>query len=159
MKKIIAIDFDGVLFTEAYPAVGMPIAPNINRAKNERANGAVLILWTCREGKELADAVAACKAVGLEFDYVNENAAELKEAFGTDPRKIAATEYWDDKKCVHGALFMNDMVNVVRCRYCEFWTGNAGNEYGGCRAWSQNIEHPEAIVKFDGFCNFAVKKD
>ena len=54
MKKIIAIDFDGVLFTEAYPAVGMPIAPNINRAKNERANGAVLILWTCREGKELA---------------------------------------------------------------------------------------------------------
>ena len=87
MKKIIAIDFDGVLFTEAYPAVGMPIAPNINRAKNERANGAVLILWTCREGK----------AVGLEFDYVNENAAELKEAFGTDPRKIAATEYWDDK--------------------------------------------------------------
>lgn len=43
MKKIIAIDFDGVLFTEAYPAVGMPIAPNINRAKNERANGAVLI--------------------------------------------------------------------------------------------------------------------
>ena len=58
-----------------------------------------------------------------------------------------------------GTLFMNDMVNVVRCRYCEFWTGNAGNEYGGCRAWSQNIEHPEAIVKFDGFCNFAVKKD
>lgn len=97
MKKIIAIDFDGVLFTEAYPAVVMPIAPNINRAKNERANGAVLILWTCREGKELADAVAACKAVGLEFDYVNENAAELKEAFGTDPRKIAETEYWDDK--------------------------------------------------------------
>ena len=40
MKKIIAIDFDGVLFTEAYPAVGMPIAPNINRAKNERAKAA-----------------------------------------------------------------------------------------------------------------------
>lgn len=51
MKKIIAIDFDGVLFTEAYPAVGMPIAPNINRAKNERANGAVLILWTCPGGQ------------------------------------------------------------------------------------------------------------
>lgn len=102
MKKIVAIDFDGVLFTEAYPAVGMPIAPNINRAKNERANGAVLILWTCREGKELADAVAACKAVGLEFDYVNENAAELKEAFGTDPRKIAATEYWDDRNVCMG---------------------------------------------------------
>lgn len=98
MKKIIAIDFDGVLFTEAYPAVGMPIAPNINRAKNEKANGAVLILWTCREGEKLA----ACKAAGLEFDYVNENADELKAEFGTDPRKIAATEYWDDKNVYMG---------------------------------------------------------
>lgn len=97
MKKIIAIDFDGVLFTEAYPAVGMPIAPNINRAKNERENGALLILWTCREGKELADAVAACKAAGLEFDAVNDNVPELKEAFGTNPRKVGATEYWDDR--------------------------------------------------------------
>lgn len=102
MKKVIAIDFDGVLFTEAYPAVGMQIAPNINRAKNEKANGAVLILWTCREGEKLAEALAACKAVGLEFDYVNENADELKAAFGTDPRKIAATEYWDDKNVCMG---------------------------------------------------------
>lgn len=39
MKKVIAIDFDGVLFTEAYPAVGMPIAPNINRAKMRRRTG------------------------------------------------------------------------------------------------------------------------
>ena len=45
----------------------------------------------------LAEALAACKAVGLEFDYVNENTDELKAEFGTDPRKIAATEYWDDK--------------------------------------------------------------
>lgn len=101
-EKVIAIDFDGTLFENKWPEIGMPIAPNINRAKNEKANGAVLILWTCREGKELAGAVAACKAVGLEFDYVNENAAELKEAFGTDPRKIAATEYWDDKNVCMG---------------------------------------------------------
>lgn len=102
MKKVIAIDFDGVLFTEAYPAVGMPIAQNINRAKNEKANGAVLILWTCREGEKLDEALAACKAVGLEFDYVNENADELKAEFGTNPRKIAAAEYWDDKNVCMG---------------------------------------------------------
>lgn len=101
MKKVIAIDFDGTLFENRWPEIGMPIAPNINRAKNEKANGAVLILWTCREGEKLAEALAACKAVGLEFDYVNENADELKAEFGTDPRKIAATEYWDDKNvCV-----------------------------------------------------------
>lgn len=107
MKKIIAIDFDGVLFTEAYPAVGMPIAPNINRAKNERANGAVLIMWTCREGEKLAEALAACKAVGLEFDYVNENADELKAEFGNDPRKIAATEYWDDRAVCANKICLN----------------------------------------------------
>lgn len=102
MKKVIAIDFDGTLFENRWPEIGMPIAPNINRAKNEKANGAVLILWTCREGEKLAEALAACKAVGLEFDYVNENADELKAVFGTDPRKIAATEYWDDKNVYMG---------------------------------------------------------
>lgn len=102
MKKVIAIDFDGTLFENKWPEIGMPIAPNINRAKNEKANGEVLILWTCREGEKLAEALAACKAVGLEFDYVNENADELKAEFGTDPRKIAATEYWDDKNVCMG---------------------------------------------------------
>lgn len=43
MKKVIAIDFDGTLFENKWPEIGMPIAPNINRAKNEKANGAVLI--------------------------------------------------------------------------------------------------------------------
>lgn len=28
---------------------------------------------------------------------LTEQSAGLKEAFGTDPRKIAETEYWDDK--------------------------------------------------------------
>ena len=61
-----------------------------------------MILWTCREGKELEDAVAACKAVGLEFDAVNDNVPELKEAFGTNPRKVGATEYWDDRAVCMG---------------------------------------------------------
>ena len=55
MKKVIAIDFDGTLFENKWPEIGMPIAPNINRAKNEKANGAVLILWTCREGEKLCE--------------------------------------------------------------------------------------------------------
>ena len=107
MKKVIAIDFDGTLFENEWPEIGMPIAPNINRAKNEKANGAVLILWTCREGEKLAEALAACRAAGLEFDYVNENTDELKAAFGTDPRKIAATEYWDDRAVCANKICLN----------------------------------------------------
>lgn len=39
MKKVIAIDFDRTLFENKRPEIGMPIAPNINRAKNEKTNG------------------------------------------------------------------------------------------------------------------------
>ena len=104
MKKVIAKDFDGTLFENKWPEIGMPIAPNINRAKNEKANGAVLILWTCREGEKLAEALAACKAVGLEFDYVNENADELKAEFGTDPRPRGGCR----AGFVHAGIFCTD---------------------------------------------------
>lgn len=108
MKKVIAIDFDGTLFENKWPEIGMPIAPNINRAKNEKANGAVLILWTCREGEKLAEALAACKAVGLKFDYVNENADELKAAFGWTDKQL------DEISCeVEELDVINDLYEVT----------------------------------------------
>lgn len=45
-----------------------------------------------------------------------------------------------------GASVACDLVDVVRCRDCEFWTGNPGDLFGGCRTWSQNIEAPEAAT-------------
>ena len=96
-RKIIAIDFDGTLFEEAYPVVGKPIWENINRAKEEQVKGACLILWTCRYGWELELAEKACAEVGLEFEAINENAPWIIEAWGTDSRKIFAHEYWDDR--------------------------------------------------------------
>lgn len=96
-RKIIAVDFDGTLFEDNYPNVGAPIWETINRAKEEQANGACLILWTCRYGEELERAVQACKEVGLEFEAVNENAPFLRDKWGEDTRKIGAAEYWDDR--------------------------------------------------------------
>ena len=97
MKKVIAIDFDGTLFENKWPEIGMPIAPNINRAKNEKANGAVLILWTCRRGEQLEEALFFCLVRGLVFDAVNENLPETIEKFGGDSRKIFADLYIDDR--------------------------------------------------------------
>lgn len=57
MRKAIAIDFDGCLCTDAFPAVGRPNWPVINRAKAEQRAGAGLILWTCREDQLLLDAM------------------------------------------------------------------------------------------------------
>ena len=97
MRKAIAIDFDGCLCTNAYPEIGEPNWPLIRRALTEQKAGAGLILWTCREGNLLQEAVTACEGWGLAFDAVNESLPDWIEEFGTRPRKVGASEYWDDK--------------------------------------------------------------
>ena len=95
---IIAVDFDGTLCRNKYPAIGRPNRRVIRRALRRQRRGDVLILWTCRSGRQLAEAVEWSAAQGLRFDYVNENTRENLAAFGgTDNRKIYADEYWDDK--------------------------------------------------------------
>jgi hypothetical protein len=69
----------------------------IDRVKNEKALGSKIILWTCRNGERLDEAVLWCKEQGLEFDAVNENLSEFVLQYGGDCRKIFADEYWDDK--------------------------------------------------------------
>ncbi len=97
MRKAIAIDFDGVLFSDAYPEIGIPNFVAIARAKQEKRRGAGLILWTCREGDLLQAAIDACQEYGLTFDAINESLPDWLEAFGNRPRKVGASEYWDDK--------------------------------------------------------------
>lgn len=88
MRKAIAIDFDGCLCTDAYPEIGEPNWPVIRRAQAEQRAGA---------GQLLLDAIDACKGWGLTFDAVNESLPDWIEEFGTRPRKVGASEYWDDK--------------------------------------------------------------
>ena len=97
MRKAIAIDFDGCLCTNAYPEIGEPNWPVIRRALAEQKAGTGLILWTCREGNLLQEAVTACEGWDLAFDAVNESLPDWIEEFGTRPRKVGASEYWDDK--------------------------------------------------------------
>lgn len=97
----VAVDFDGTLCTECYPNIGEPnheLIGLLNRYHKEYRTK--LILWTMREGKELDEAVEWCKSYGLEFDAVNENLPELVEKWGTNPRKIAADVYIDDRAVV-----------------------------------------------------------
>lgn len=97
-RKIIAVDFDDTLFTNNWPDVDDPIWPTINKVKEEQANGAAIILWTCRSGAPEAAALKACESVGIIPDAVNANLPELIKAWdGEDTRKIVATEYWDDR--------------------------------------------------------------
>ena len=89
VKKAIAIDFDGCLCTDAFPEIGKPNWVVIERARAEQANGAGLILWTCREGPLLEAAVQTCREWGLTFDAINESLPEWIEAYG--PLSLPAT--------------------------------------------------------------------
>lgn len=103
MVKVIAVDFDGTLCEAAWPHIGEPLVGNIRRAKQEQQRGARLILWTCREGEKLKEALAWCAEHGLRFDAVNCNAVENIDSFGSDCRKVYASEYWDDRAVHTGA--------------------------------------------------------
>lgn len=96
-NKIIAVDFDGTLCESAYPDIGAPKKHVIERIKKEQQQGAKIILWTCRGGEKLAEAVYWSIQQGLIFDAINENLLEISEAFGHETRKIYADEYWDDR--------------------------------------------------------------
>lgn len=97
LREAIAIDFDGCLCVAAYPEIGTPKWEVIEAAKKRQREGAGLILWTCREGELLQNAIAACKSWGLTFDAINESLPDWIEAYGTHPRKVGASEYWDDR--------------------------------------------------------------
>lgn len=94
---IIAVDFDGTICENKYPAIGEPRRSTISYLKEKQKKGAKLILWTCRVDELLDSAVKWCRNQGLIFDAVNENLPEVVAAFGGDTRKIFANEYIDDR--------------------------------------------------------------
>ena len=105
MPFILSVDYDNTLFEGSYPDKGKPKTDVINKVKEFEKHNAEIVLWTCREGKTLDEAVKRCKQEGLVFDAVNSNApSQLKymakrrkegEIFAT--RKIYADFYLDDK--------------------------------------------------------------
>ena len=80
--QIIAVDFDGTLCTDCFPKIGQPNTALIELLKGLRRQGRQIILWTCRCGNQLEEAVEWCRKWELEFDAVNENLPEIIE--GTD---------------------------------------------------------------------------
>ena len=66
----IAVDFDNTLFrtnAKIYPEVLAPF-PTLDAIKRRQAKGDTIILFTCRTGEKLDQAVELCKQQGLVFD-------------------------------------------------------------------------------------------
>lgn len=99
--KIYAIDFDGTITRHSrFPELGEPNTELIEWLKREKESGAKLVLWSCRVGELLQEAVKFCEKYGLTFDAVNENLPEIIEKFGGNTRKIFANKYIDDASAV-----------------------------------------------------------
>lgn len=96
-NKIIAVDFDGTLCENKWPEIGAANDELIEYLKKRQASGDKIILWTCRVGELLQQAVRFCYNRGLIFDAVNENLPETLEWMDGDSRKIFANEYIDDR--------------------------------------------------------------
>ena len=117
-KLILCVDFDGTIVQDAFPNIGEPRQGRFHRTFIEdliylQKKGHKIILWTCREGEHLEQAVAFCKERGLEFDAVNDDLEEVKQKY-TDKleiwrasgraRKVFANYYIDDRAVGLGDL-------------------------------------------------------
>ncbi len=95
--KVIAVDFDNTIAETEYPKIIKPIPETIKFLRECKEQGATIILWTCRGGKCLDEAVQWCVEHNVPIDYVNENAPSKIKFWGNDCRKVAADLYIDDK--------------------------------------------------------------
>lgn len=99
--QIAAVDFDGLLVENRFPEIGEIRQPMFNAVKCLQENGWKIILWSCRTGDMLKDAVEFCVQHGLVPDAVNENLKEVQEYFGVDTRKVLANIYLDDRSAIY----------------------------------------------------------
>ena len=142
MSYIIAVDFDGTLCENKYPEIGKPNSVLIDDLKMRKDNGAKLILWTCRVGDRLEQAIDWCQEQGLIFDAVNQNLPEIVESFGGDCRKVFAHEYIDDRNIWDRAKYIDDRTVWDRGKYIAYLCD-------GTRCRNCDPEHIECHHTFD----------
>lgn len=104
LPQILAVDFDGTLVSEAFPQIGLKNENMFEAVLNAQNSGIKCVLWTCRNGQELQNAVDYCIGHGFTPDAVNRNVDEVIEMFGHDTRKIFADWYLDDKSLMLGSF-------------------------------------------------------
>ena len=106
-KSIVAIDFDGTITIRDNRVWDGEYYENdvfhenivvTNWIRTNR-NKFYFILWTCRCGKALQDAVDYCRNIGIEFDAINDNIVAYKSS-----NKVLADYYLDDKAIGLGQL-------------------------------------------------------
>ena len=92
--RIIAVDFDGTIVEHKFPRIGPIKEKIVEKMKQEKENGTIIIIWTCRKGPFEYQMKKFLDEHNIPYDYINENWPRLD--FVTSD-KIYADEYWDDR--------------------------------------------------------------
>lgn len=96
---IIAVDFDGTLHDGVYPKIGNPLPSAIDTMQQLKyRENHYLIIWTCREGTLLTEAINWLLENNIPFDRVNDHEPQNKAKYGGTTRKVYAHLYIDDKQ-------------------------------------------------------------
>ena len=95
---VIAVDFDGTIVENHYPKIGpeRPFATETLRMLIQDHHR--VVLWTCREGELLEEALQWCRERGVEFYAANRDYPE--ETTDNNPhftRKLKADLFIDDR--------------------------------------------------------------
>lgn len=141
MSYIIAVDFDGTLCENKYPEIGEPNNALLDELKLRKDNGAKIILWTCRVGDRLEQAIDWCQEHGLIFDAVNQNLPEIVESFGGVCRKVFAHKYINDRNVWDRGKYIAYLCDGTRCKTCD-------PEHNECRH-TFDIRHAKNFKKVD----------
>ena len=121
-KPIVAVDFDGTLSLDAqYPNIGRFNTRLYEALMKLKGIGWSIVLWTCREGKELKEAVEWCANNGLKFDAINENPPEVP----FKSRKVVADMYIDDRAYMPTTAFYKFIDNTVFMHNYQYLTTKA----------------------------------
>jgi hypothetical protein len=110
---IIAVDFDGTLHTGKWPNIGAPAPYCIDYMQKLHDDGHYIIIWTCRCGDLLIEAINWMLDKDIPFDRINDNIPSQSILYGSNARKVHAHLYIDDKQI--GGLPVWDEIYEYVC--------------------------------------------
>ena len=119
MSMIIGVDFDGTIARSNYPVIQgeQPYAGEVLRQLHQ--DGHYIIIWTCRCGKPLLDAVNWLLEHGIPFDRVNDHNPENVARYGEGGNKVYAHVYIDDNN-LGGFPGWRECLETIRNQDAEY---------------------------------------
>lgn len=97
MKKIIAIDFDGVIVEDCFPNIGA-MKPGAKEYISKLYDYCTIIIWTSRGGLTLELARTWLEENEIPYHHLNNNSLDTIHKYGGDSRKVFADIYIDDRQ-------------------------------------------------------------